>query len=152
MTNKSLLGVAATLLALTAGCSSASNSNTNKPAASPSATPAASPKPSTAASPAAANQGAKGFALVNNTGVEIHSLYITPSDSKDWQDDILGRDTMPSGTTENITFNRSETAAMWDMRIEDADGNFIEWEDLNLLAAKKVTLHYKNGKATAETE
>ena len=41
---------------------------------------------------------------------------------------------------------------MWDLRVEDSKGNAIEWENLNLLEISKVTLHYKDGKATAETE
>jgi hypothetical protein len=150
MKNKSLLGALAAVLAITAACGS-SNTNANKSAASPSPSAAASPKPSTASSPAASAE-AKGFSLVNNTGVEIHSLYISPSDSKDWQEDILGRDTLADGETTAIKFERNEKTPKWDMRIEDSDGNFIEWEDLDLLALKKVTLHYKNGKATAETE
>jgi hypothetical protein len=153
MNNKFLLGVLIATLFATAACTATVNTNANKPAASPTPTAAASPKPSSAASPAAATEGAgKGFALVNRTGVEIHSLYITPSESKDWQEDILGRDTLPDGETTDITFSRSEKSALWDMRIEDSTGNSIEWDQLKLLELKKVTLYYKNGKATAEYE
>lgn len=152
MNNKLTLGALAAVLVISSACGS-SNTNANKSAASPSPTAAASPKPSTAASPAAASEGAaKGFALINQTGADIHALYITPSDSKDWQEDILGVDTLPAGEKADITFNRGEKAAKWDIRIEDSEGAYIEWEDLDLLTAKKVTLHLKNGKATAETE
>ena len=41
---------------------------------------------------------------------------------------------------------------MWDLRVEDSEGHALEWENLNLLEISKVTLHYKDGKATAETE
>jgi hypothetical protein len=153
MNNKFLLGVLIAALFATAACTATVNTNANKPAASPTPTAAASPKPSSAASPAAATEGAgKGFALTNKTGVEIHSLYITPSESKDWQEDILGRDTLADGETTDITFSRSEKSALWDMRIEDSTGNSIEWDQLKLLELKKVTLYYKNGKATAEYE
>ena len=47
---------------------------------------------------------------------------------------------------------RDEKAAMWDLRIEDKQGNSIEWENLNLLEISKVTLNYKDGKATAQAE
>jgi hypothetical protein len=98
-------------------------------------------------------EGAKqDFTLVNDTGVEIHKVYISPHDSNDWEEDILGKDTLPSGQSVDIKFHRNEKAANWDLRVEDSKGNAIEWENLNLLEISKVTLHYKDGKATAETE
>jgi hypothetical protein len=89
---------------------------------------------------------------VNKTGVVINKLFVAPHDSDDWEEDILGKDTLGDGETLEIKFNRSEKAAMWDLRIEDTKGNAIEWENLNLLEISKITLHYENGKATAETE
>ena len=97
-------------------------------------------------------QGAQDFTLVNSTGVEIHALYVSPHETNDWEEDILGVDTLPSGKSVDIKFARTEKAEMWDLRVEDQDGNAIEWENLNLLEISKVTLYYKNGKATAEVE
>jgi DNA polymerase III epsilon subunit-like protein len=137
-------------LALTTACSSSTNTNTNTntTTAKPAATAAAP-----AGTPAAADQGAaQDFTLVNKTGVEIDKMYISPHDKDDWEEDILGRDTLPSGETLDIKFHRNETAEMWDLRIEDKQGNAIEWENLNLLKISKVTIHYENGKATAEVE
>ena len=70
----------------------------------------------------------------------------------DWEEDILGRDTLPEGETVDIKFTRGETAENWDLRIEDSKGNAIEWENLNLLKISKATLFYENGKARAEVE
>ena len=122
MNKKLLLGALVSALLVTSACSAPSNTNANKAAASPSPSAAASPKPSAAASPAAPTEGAKSFLLVNSTGVDIHALYITPSTSKDWQDDILGRDTLPDGERTEIKFERGEKAPLWDMRIEDSEG------------------------------
>ncbi len=94
-------------------------------------------------------QAAQDFTLVNKTGVEIYALYVTPHDADQWGDDILGVDTMPDGNTLDIKFSRKEKAELWDLRIEDKDGAFLEWENLNLLATDAVTLYYKNGKTTA---
>lgn len=96
--------------------------------------------------------GKQDFTLVNATGVEIDKVYISPHDKDDWEEDILGRDTLPDGQSVDIKFHRNETAAMWDLRVEDKQGNSIEWENLNLLEISKVTLHYENGKATAVTQ
>ena len=96
--------------------------------------------------------GDQDFVLVNETGVEIHNLHVSPSDKEEWGDDILGKDTLGDGQTADISFNAKEEAAKWDLRVADKDGNSIEWNDLNLLNISKVTLHYDNGKATAEVE
>ena len=96
--------------------------------------------------------GKQDFILVNATNVEINKLYISPPDKDDWEEDILGRDTLPNGEQVEIKFQREEKAEMWDLRVEDSKGNAIEWENLNLLEISKVTLNYENGRATAKTE
>jgi len=97
-------------------------------------------------------QGKQDFTLHNNTGVEIHKLHISPHDVNDWEEDILGKDTLPDGESVEIHFSRKETAKLWDLKIEDKEGNSIEWENLNLLEISEITLHYKDGKATAEVK
>lgn len=97
-------------------------------------------------------QAAQDFTLVNKTGVEIYALYVTPHNANAWGDDILGADTLLANETLEISFSRKERAKLWDLRVEDEDGAFIEWENLNLLEISKVTLFYKNGKATAIVE
>lgn len=93
--------------------------------------------------------GDQDFTLVNRTGVEIHKVYASPHSSDDWEEDILGDDTLSDGESVNITFSPKERAAMWDLRVEDSDGNFITWESLDLLQISRVTLHYKKGKVWA---
>ena len=92
------------------------------------------------------------FTLVNSTGVEIHALYVSPADQNDWGEDILGQDTLPSGQSTDIEFDPEEEAEKWDLRVEDQDGNSIEWTDLDLIEISKVTLYYKGGKGTAKVE
>lgn len=97
-------------------------------------------------------QGQQDFTLVNRTGVEIYALYVTPHNANEWGEDILGADTLLSNEELDISFSRKEKAKYWDVRIEDEDGNFIEWDKLNLLEISKVTLYYKNRKPTAIVE
>ena len=100
---------------------------------------------------AAAFAGAQDFVLVNKTGVEINAVYVSPSKRNDWEEDILGDDTLPDGESVEITFDRGENASMWDLRIEDSDGNSIEWENIPLKKVSEVTLKYnkKTGEGTA---
>ncbi len=139
------------LAALSAACSSpAANTNANT-AANTTASPAANANNSNASS-SASDSAAQDFTLVNQTGVEIDKVFISPHDADDWEEDILGKDTLPTGQSVDIKFQREETAAQWDLRVEDKQGNAIEWENLNLLKISKVTLHYKDKKPTAEVE
>lgn len=89
------------------------------------------------------------FIVVNKTNVVINALYVTPHSAKDWGDDILGADVLPLNDDIGITLARRESSRLWDLRIEDSDGNFIEWDRLNLREVYSVSLYYNNGKATA---
>lgn len=100
----------------------------------------------------ASAQGRQDFTLVNQTGVEIYALYVTPHNAKDWGEDVLGVDTLSAGDEVDIFFSPRERAKYWDIRIEDEDGNYIEWDRLNLLEISKVTLYFKNRKPTAIVE
>lgn len=98
---------------------------------------------------AATEVSAQDITVVNKTGFEIHALYMTPHNAKQWGGDILGVDTLALNDSVAIVFSRKEKAKLWDLRVEDADGAFIEWEDLDLMPISSITLYYKNGKATA---
>ena len=104
------------------------------------------------ASTALAFQGKQDFTVVNKTGVEIHELYVSPHSADDWQEDVLGTDTLAPGKSVEIKFSPKEKSKLWDLKVVDGEGNSIEWESLNLLEISEVTLHYKDGKAWAETK
>ncbi len=99
-----------------------------------------------------AHKGPQDFVLHNETGVEINSLYVSPHDSDDWEEDILGEDTLPNGKSVKITFDDRNKKVHWDLKVTDKDGNSLEWEDLNLLEISEVTLHWdaKKGKGWAD--
>src|ERR1700682_1391603 len=151
MNNKALIcGLTAALL-VTGACSSASTAPTAKTGTSTATTPpaTAAPPQRTAPGTPASTAGAQDFTLVNATGVEIDKVFISPHGTDDWEEDILGQDTLASGDKVDIKFHRSQKAPMWDLRIEDKQAHSIEWENFNLLAISKLTLNYKDGKATA---
>jgi hypothetical protein len=148
MNNKALIcGLSAALFVSGACSATVTPTKTTTNAAATPATAAATPAPA-----APATTGAQDFTLVNETGVEIEKVFISPHNSDDWEEDILGQDTLPNGERVDIKFNRNEKAALWDLRVEDNKENSIEWENLNLLEISKLTLTYKDGKATAHSE
>lgn len=100
----------------------------------------------------AARAGDQDFTLVNKTGLEITELYVSPSKSDDWEEDVLGQDVLADGAKVDITFKRNEKAAKWDIKIKDSDGDEIVWTGFNLLEISKITLKYENKKPTATFE
>ena len=99
-----------------------------------------------------ARAGKQDFMLHNATGVEIHELYVSPHTSNDWEEDILGKDTLADGESVKITFEDREKHVHWDLKVVDGKGNSIEWTDLNLIEISELTLHYKDGKAWADVK
>ena len=93
-----------------------------------------------------ARAGKQDFTLHNQTGVEIHSLYVSPHTTNDWEEDVLGRDTLPSGESVKITFDDRDKHGHWDLKVTDKDGNSLEWYDLNLIEIEDVTLHWDAAK------
>jgi hypothetical protein len=99
-----------------------------------------------------ARAGKQDFLLHNQTAVEIHSLYVSPHSADDWEEDILGKDTLPAGDSLKITFDDRDKHVHWDLKVMDKDGNSLEWYDLNLIEIDEVTLHWdaKAGKGWAD--
>jgi hypothetical protein len=99
-----------------------------------------------------ASSGKQDFILHNETGVEIHELYVSPHSSGDWEKDILGRDTLPAGESVKIVFEDQRKEGKWDLKVVDGNKNSIEWDNLDLTKISEVTLHYKDGKAWADVK
>lgn len=100
---------------------------------------------------ASAMAGSQDFTLVNETGVEIHEIYLSPSNSNDWEEDVLGDDVLADGEEIDIEFDGSDEK-YWDLMIKDQDGNDITWEKINLKETSVITLHYDGKKAWADLD
>jgi hypothetical protein len=104
------------------------------------------------ATAALARSGKQDFVLHNQTGVEIHELYVSPHSANDWGTDVLGQDTLPAGESVKITFDDREKQVKWDLKVADEKKHSIEWENLDLSKISEVTIHYKDGKAWADVK
>jgi hypothetical protein len=83
------------------------------------------------------------FALVNATGYEISELYVAPSKSDDWQEDVLGQDVLSDGQRAEIKFSRDVDTCRWDLKVVYSDDNSsAEWTGVDLCALSKVTIKY----------
>lgn len=95
--------------------------------------------------------GIQDFTLINRTGTTIKRLYISPADTSDWEEDVLGRDMLHDGEQVTIQFNADDTAAIWDMKIVDEDDDEATWTALNLATITQLTLRYdKSGDPVAD--
>ena len=92
------------------------------------------------------------FALVNKTGMTVTHVYVTPTHEDHGGEDIMEEDVLPNNQSVDIEFDRKETTCSWDLKVTDSDGDDVEWEELNLCKASKITLKYENKKPTAIIE
>ncbi len=83
------------------------------------------------------------FALINFTGTSLHAIYISPSDSIGWEENILGGVDLADGDKINLRFNPAESTALWDIRVEGVDGRYAEWKGINLRDVYRITLRLK---------
>lgn len=105
------------------------------------------------ATPALA-KGKQNFTLLNNTGYTISEVYVSPTKSSEWEEDIMGRDVLPDGTAVDISFSRKEDACIWDLLVVYDDGEQAEWNEFNLCTISKIAISYnrKTGDTWAEWE
>ncbi len=97
---------------------------------------------------APANQNKQDFTLHNETGQEIIEVYVSPTGVDNWEEDILGTDTLASGGDVDITFSRRHEDR-WDIKVVFRSGKSSVWSKLNLSQITDVTISFKNGKPWA---
>lgn len=98
--------------------------------------------------------GQQDFTLVNKTGYEIDQVYVSPTSTDDWEEDVLGQDTLTNGERVNISFPRKASACKYDLKVVYVDDDEAEWDKIDLCKVEKVTLHWnkKSGESTATLE
>jgi hypothetical protein len=102
--------------------------------------------------PAGAQEAKQDFKLVNKTGYELKALYVSPSKSDDWGDDILGEQVVGDGQVVNVHFSPKAHTCHWDLKVTytDDDSNAV-WGNIDLRTVEKITIFYdrKNDVAKA---
>ena len=95
---------------------------------------------------AVVSAGSQDFTLVNQTGSNIHYVFVSPHSSSDWGSDIMGRDSLPNGNAVKVQFAPNTSVATWDIRVEYDDGSYEEWVNFDLNTISQITLR-PNGDA-----
>lgn len=65
------------------------------------------------------------FELINDSSVNLQQLYVSPSDSDAWGDDILGTDILAAGETGTVTITDGLETCAYDLRFVTDEGNEI---------------------------
>lgn len=149
--------LACLLVGVACSCSSQSGSTrvdaNESPQSSSNSAGATAQRAGDSAASAAASAAALDFTLVNFTRFNLHAIYVSPHDSAGWEENVLGRDQLFDGDFIKIRFSPEEKADMWDLRVEDENGNNAEWKNLNLREISRITLRTgDNFAVTAEAE
>ena len=87
-------------------------------------------------------QGKQDFTLTNGTGYDINEVYVAPSKSKSWEEDVLGWDVLSNGDAVEITFPKKVSVCMYDLKVVYSDGTEAEWAGFNLCEVSEITIRY----------
>ena len=93
--------------------------------------------------PALAEDAKQDFRLVNRTGYELKALFVSPSKSDDWQEDVLGQEVLEDGKAVNVHFSPKVKTCKWDLKVvyTEDDSNAV-WQNIDLCSVDKITIHY----------
>ena len=84
--------------------------------------------------------GRQDFTFVNFSGRTIYRLYVSRSDHKGWEEDLLGNQVLRHGDYRNIHFSNNETGRFWDIKAVFKDGKYWRWDGIDLQTVSKVTV------------
>jgi hypothetical protein len=93
------------------------------------------------------------FTLVNHTGRSFEGLYITASDNKDWDANLLldGK-VLAAGGKISVRFKNDARSGTWDFNLVDDEGLSVTFDKVKLAGVDTVTLEDVNGTITAEIQ
>lgn len=81
---------------------------------------------------------AKEIIVMNGTDFAIHAIALSPSESEDWGEDLLGDDVLNPG--EGLKINLQGDNNNWDLAAQDGEGNQVTFQNLDFRSASKITL------------
>jgi len=103
-----------------------------------------------------AEESMNNFTLVNKTGYVIDKVFVGPSKSEDWGEDVLGQEVLEDGASVAIKFHpKASTSGTYDLKVTyKVDDSSVVWYNYDLTKIKSITIHYdkEKDKTSAETE
>lgn len=87
--------------------------------------------------------------IFNGAQVEIDTLYISPTNANDWEENVLKQETLPNGDKADIEISRTENAEAWDIKVTNKKGESMTWIGVPLNKSGQITL-LPNGQYNAK--
>jgi hypothetical protein len=93
------------------------------------------------------------FLLVNDTSRSFEAIYISATDNRDWNGNVLPNGkALAAGGKVMVRFPDNAKGEFWDLNVVDDEGFVVRFEGVKLRGADQITLKEKNGKVIAEVE
>lgn len=98
--------------------------------------------------------GNQDFTVINGTGQTIQAIFVSASAKDNWEEDVLGDNVLENGERFNLSFDNSERACLWDLKVTYDTGKNAVWNAIDLCKVSVVALRYdaKTGKTFARKE
>lgn len=77
--------------------------------------------------------------IVNNTGFTMVEFYGSNVGSDSWEEDILGFDVLPSGTSVNVNFDDGSGYCQFDFKAVFDDGDVVTAKRINICEIGRYT-------------
>ena len=93
-------------------------------------------------SPLAAGAASQDLTVINRTGYQIDSIYVSEVGRREWGNDVMGRDKLEAGERVDILFERDTRACHWSIMVKYHDDTRAIWDDLNICEISRIALFW----------
>lgn len=88
---------------------------------------------------AAAHADQRDFTLINDSGLEIREIYVSTVQTNHWEEDVLGKNILPSGAKVDINFaSEALGSCYYDIRVITAEQEEATQGNVNLCQVSTV--------------
>jgi hypothetical protein len=76
--------------------------------------------------------GIQDFTVRNNGKFSVYYIYVSPTTSDQWEDDVLGNQTLPANSQITVEMSGYGNQCMFDIKVVDERNNAREYYDVDL--------------------
>ncbi len=89
------------------------------------------------------NAQALGFYIVNNTGVTLNNIYVSPAENNAWGPDILPQSMFENQATVQVYIPAElGSTCLFDIKITDVPGNAVIFHKVDACKLHTLTIHW----------
>ena len=65
--------------------------------------------------------------IFNGAEYDIYTLYLSPTNANQWEENLLKEETLPNGDKVDLEVSRTEKAEAWDIKVTNKAGQSMTW-------------------------